>query len=186
VERRVDALVAALRHLMMLPVYGLWREAGDFVWLTDAVRSVHRAGWPVEALAAQLKVPPCGGGPGATSGTNAEARSEDLPLEGQDDAAARKAIERHAAETPASGGAGIDKEAQAIALLFRQPEWSIAQIAECVGVDRKNLYRWPHFRRAAEEAGTLKPRGPGDGEVPRGHKTSDGRVEAYDEPISEG
>jgi hypothetical protein len=67
VERRVDALVDALRHMLMLPVFGLWREGGPPelyewwggvpVWWINAVSQVHAARGPVEALAAGLKGP---------------------------------------------------------------------------------------------------------------------------------
>jgi hypothetical protein len=75
----------------------------------------------------------------------------------------------------------IDKESQAIALLFKYPSWTIAQIAIRLGVDRTTLYDWPAFRQAAEKAGRLKPRGPKAkaGSPRRGHRTSDGQVEAY-------
>jgi hypothetical protein len=73
----------------------------------------------------------------------------------------------------------IDQEAQALALLFQNPEWSIARIADQLHVDRKTPYKWPKFRKAAEMDGRLKPRGKKEGSPRRGHKTSDGRVEAY-------
>jgi hypothetical protein len=74
----------------------------------------------------------------------------------------------------------IDQESQALALLFQHPDWSIAKIADHLKVARNTPYKWKRFRDAAEKAGKLKPRGE-KGRVPRrGHKTPDGRVEAYD------
>src|SRR5262249_8682937 len=73
----------------------------------------------------------------------------------------------------------VDLEAQAIALPFKHPDWSIAQIADALKVARKTLYKWPRFRAAAESCGRMKPRGPKGRTPPRGHKTRDGRVEAY-------
>jgi hypothetical protein len=74
----------------------------------------------------------------------------------------------------------IDLESQALALLFKEPELSITQIAERLGVDRKTPYGWPKFREAAELKGSLRPRGLRDRSPRRGHK-SGGRVEAYDD-----
>jgi hypothetical protein len=85
----------------------------------------------------------------------------------------------------ASDGPAIDKESEALGYLFKHPEWSIAQIAKQVGVGRQALYGWPKFRQAAELTGKLKPRAPKDGAVPRGHKTSDGRIEAYADPAED-
>ena len=86
-----------------------------------------------------------------------------------------------AAPLLASGGSTpeIDLEAQALALLFQHGDWSIAQIAKHLGVGRQTPYGWPKFRQAAELRGILKPRSAKDRTRPRGHKTSDGRVEAY-------
>jgi hypothetical protein len=75
----------------------------------------------------------------------------------------------------------IDQEAQALALLFQHPDWSIQQIAEHLKVDRRTPYRWEKFRKAAEAAGRMKPRGRKDRRPHRGHKTSDGQIEAYSE-----
>jgi hypothetical protein len=41
-----------------------------------------------------------------------------------------------------------DKEAQALAVLMKHPEWSNKQISDAVGVHEKTLYRWEKFRRA--------------------------------------
>jgi hypothetical protein len=79
----------------------------------------------------------------------------------------------------------IDLEAQALALLFQQPEWSVAQIADNVSVSRTTPYKWEKFRQAAELKGLLKPRGPKAGPPRRGHKTRDGQVEAYDQEDSD-
>jgi hypothetical protein len=108
-------------------------------------------------------------------------------------AALAKALEiRTAADHPdddggvrGPGGQGqrpqpeIDQESQAIALLFQYQDWSVARIADYLGVSRQTLYKWDKFREAAELSGRLKPRGPKVGKPRRGHKTRDGRVEAY-------
>jgi hypothetical protein len=73
----------------------------------------------------------------------------------------------------------IDLEAQAIALLFKHPELSVAEIADKLGVDRKTLYKKKKFRQAAELKGVLNARGPKTGSPRRGFKTSDRRIEAY-------
>jgi len=73
----------------------------------------------------------------------------------------------------------IDLEAQALALLFQHPEWSVAEIADNLKVNPKTPYKWERFRKAAERDGRLKPRGPKSGSPHRGHKTSDGQIEAY-------
>jgi hypothetical protein len=86
-------------------------------------------------------------------------------------------------EQPPAPGADqvleIDLEAQALALLFQQPSWSVAEIADHLKVDRKTPYKWPNFRKAAEMDGRLKPRGARGRTPRRGHKTRDGQVEAY-------
>ena len=73
----------------------------------------------------------------------------------------------------------IDLESQALALLIQRDDWSVAQIAKHLGVDRKTPYKWKKFRIAAERVGKMKPHGPKGRNPRRGHKTRDGRVEAY-------
>ena len=91
----------------------------------------------------------------------------------------RSQPESATAATPAE--TQIDQEAQAIALLFQHTNWGIAEIAKCLKVNRKTLYKWPNFRKAAELSGRLKPRGPKAGKPRRGHKTPGENVEAYQE-----
>jgi hypothetical protein len=79
------------------------------------------------------------------------------------------------------GQVTLDPESHAIALLFRESNLSLPQIANRVGVSRQTLYDWPKFREAAERAGKLKPRGPKSPGPRRGHKSADGRIEAYDD-----
>ena len=80
-----------------------------------------------------------------------------------------------------SNACSMDPESQAIALLFKQPTWSISAIADALNVDRKTPYKWERFRQAAELSGRLKARGAKSRLPRRGHKTTDGRVEAYDQ-----
>lgn len=107
-----------------------------------------------------------------------------LPAAASDAAAAGQEETRpHLSSDAASATTGpapeIDQEAQALALLFQHRDWSVADIAAHMGVSRQTRYRWTRFRDAAERSGRLRPRGPKDGTIRRGHKTSDGRVEAY-------
>jgi hypothetical protein len=78
--------------------------------------------------------------------------------------------------------AGVDPESVAIACLFQHADWSLPQIAAYVGVSRQTLYNWPKFREAAAAAGKLQSRDAQRGSPPPGHKTADGRVEAYEDP----
>lgn len=75
----------------------------------------------------------------------------------------------------------IDLESQALALLFRFPDLSVADIAAKLCVNRQTLYKWAKFRVAAEKAGKMRPRGPRSGRIRRGHKSKDGTIEAYDD-----
>jgi hypothetical protein len=72
----------------------------------------------------------------------------------------------------------IDQESLALGLLFQHLDWSIADIAKHLNVNRKTLYKWDRFRDAAERLDRLKPRGPKARKLREGHKTRDGRVEA--------
>jgi hypothetical protein len=73
-----------------------------------------------------------------------------------------------------------DQQARAIALLFTEPDWTLAKIAEQVGVDRHTFYKpsWHKFREAATKAGKMKARRIGDWDGARG-SVQDRRVEAY-------
>jgi hypothetical protein len=75
----------------------------------------------------------------------------------------------------------VDPESLAIALVMKHPNWTIAQIASKVGVDRRTLYKWPKFRNAAKASGVLKPRGAKDQDLRRGQRTPDGQIEAWDD-----
>src|SRR5262249_28984290 len=46
---------------------------------------------------------------------------------------------------------------------------------------RTMLYQLPALLRAAQSAGIYSPRQDGTGEIPRGHKDADGRIEAHDD-----
>lgn len=90
----------------------------------------------------------------------------------------RSAIEG-ARDREASGrdGAGGDKpnltkEAQALALLVMNEDWSIAQLADALGVHRTTPYTWPKFLKAWH---ALR----GDrSDLPRGEKDEEGNLEA--------
>ena len=72
----------------------------------------------------------------------------------------------------------INLETQAIALLIQHRDWSLGQIATSLGTHRTTIYKWPKFREAAQLAGRLKAREGKERQLPRGHKSCDGRVEA--------
>jgi hypothetical protein len=86
------------------------------------------------------------------------------------------------ADAPGDGrrvGTSIDRESQALALLFKEPDLSVADIADRLGVRRRTPYKWEKFRKAAELQGKLKPRGSRGQPPPSGHKSKDGQIEAY-------
>lgn len=66
-----------------------------------------------------------------------------------------------------------DKEALALALLLKHPDWTDTRIASEVGVARTTVYDWPRFK-AAKLA--LKS---GKHDMPKGYREEDGNLEAY-------
>jgi hypothetical protein len=68
---------------------------------------------------------------------------------------------------------GPSKQALAITCLSMHPEWTDAQIAEEVGVNRTTLYKWAAFQKAKERMGKNRER------MPKGYKSREGAVEAY-------
>jgi hypothetical protein len=75
---------------------------------------------------------------------------------------------------------GLDKETHGIVILAKEPNLTIPQIAARLGICRQTLYKMKGFRDQAEKQGKIKSRGQ-KAAVRRGHKTKDGRVEAYQE-----
>ncbi len=69
----------------------------------------------------------------------------------------------------------MTKEARALAILTDHPEWSDADIAKAAGCSRTTLYRWERFRKAREILRT------GRQLHPRGTKSAEGDIEAWDE-----
>lgn len=67
-----------------------------------------------------------------------------------------------------------EKQALAVGLLVKHPDWSATRIAEYVGVDRRTLYHWAGFQ-TAWRAARAKDRQA----IPRGSKSKDRTVEAY-------
>lgn len=67
-------------------------------------------------------------------------------------------------------------EMKAIMLVVQYPDWSVAQIAKEVGVNKRTPYRWPRFLEARERA-----RAKASGRIRRGRKARDGELEAWDE-----
>ena len=66
-------------------------------------------------------------------------------------------------------------EARAVGVLAQHPDWTDKQVARAAGVHPKSLYRYQRFKIAR---GALKDSGQGD--LPRGFKTEDGVIEAYE------
>ncbi|HJZ59964.1 MAG TPA: hypothetical protein VKE74_33790 [Gemmataceae bacterium] len=91
--------------------------------------------------------------------------------------------ERRAAPAPV-----LDWEALAVAYIWRHRD----QVRTLGDVHRElvrlgypgtrtMLYQLPALLRAAQSAGIYSPRQDGTGEIPRGHKDADGRIEAHDD-----
>ena len=93
---------------------------------------------------------------------------------------------KESVESPATLTGAMDREAVAIALLWKRPELSISGIAEAVGVTRQTPYGWPRFLKAAQAAGKYAPKEPKGGGLPHGTKSPDGTVEAWQDMDSEG
>jgi len=66
-------------------------------------------------------------------------------------------------------------EARAVGVLAQHPDWTDKQVARAAGVHPKSLYRYQRFKIAR---GALKDSGQSD--LPRGFKTDDGDIEAYE------
>jgi hypothetical protein len=98
-----------------------------------------------------------------------------LTAEARVELARAKAQFSQSTDSPPSAS-GPDKEGLGLALLVKHPDWSNAQIAREVGVHRATVGRWKTFKaaRAAQRADR--------NERPRGAKSSDGRLEAWDGP----
>jgi len=69
----------------------------------------------------------------------------------------------------------VDGETWALAVLVRHPGWTDTQIAKEVKVSRTQLYRYPLYLAARA---TIKDKGKAD--LPKGYKTQDGDIEAYE------
>lgn len=84
-----------------------------------------------------------------------------------------------ASETPA-GALPVNEgqmsgEARALAILTDHPDWTDKRIAEEAGVHVKTLHRYARFRTARRMV-----RDSGRADLPRGFKTEDGDIEAYE------
>jgi hypothetical protein len=120
-------------------------------------------------------------------GVDSAEGSAQLPLSNEsNDRLPPQGVEVQTPEPLLDPGPEIDQEAQAIALLFKHKDWSVARIADYLKVGRQTPYKWKKFREAAELAGRLRPRGAKDRNPRRGHKTSDGQVEAYADEDEDG
>jgi hypothetical protein len=75
----------------------------------------------------------------------------------------------------------IDREILAIALLWKNPELSLGEIAERVGVKRQTIYKWPKFLEAAGSLNKYTPakRAKKGARDVRGSKSKDGAVDAW-------
>lgn len=74
-----------------------------------------------------------------------------------------------------NAGDGLDGEARVLAILVQHPEWSDTMIAKEARLSRTTLYRYPRYK-AARAMG----RHAGKAALPKGYKTKDGELEAYD------
>ena len=59
-----------------------------------------------------------------------------------------------------------EKQALAVGLLAKHPDWSLQRIADSIGVSRRTLYNWPQFRMAHRLTRAKDP-----GAIPKGFKT---------------
>lgn len=76
-----------------------------------------------------------------------------------------------------SSGKELSNESKAIAFLTQHPDWSMRQIADAVDVSVSTLStRYPLFRKAWD---ATHPKDKRAADRPRGHKDSDGNIEAY-------
>jgi hypothetical protein len=69
-------------------------------------------------------------------------------------------------------GPQLSKCEIALILLAQHPDWTVTRIAKEAQINRTQLYRCKRFFQALEAS---------KGELPRGMKSADGRIEAYDE-----
>ncbi len=69
----------------------------------------------------------------------------------------------------------LTKEARALATLVEHPEWSDIKIAKEAGCHVRSLYRWKAFTGARVAQKEVKA------DIPKGSKSSDGTIEAWDE-----
>lgn len=76
------------------------------------------------------------------------------------------------AEVGEFNAVGLKGEAKALALLVQHPEWSNKQIAAEVGCSRTSLYRRARYRQARRAMG---------GTLPKGSKSAEGDLEAYED-----
>jgi hypothetical protein len=120
----------------------------------------------LERLAELLEEDRClGGPPEATSSAESPATAD------ADDPPTTSTL------APQALSLATDREALAIALLFKHPEMKLEAIAELVGVIRQTFYKWPKLYRAASLAGKIKPRYEGQYPVARGRYTKRGEGE---------
>jgi hypothetical protein len=67
----------------------------------------------------------------------------------------------------------VNKELFAIAYLAGNPNATQQEVADAVGVTRQTLYDWAQYQEARNRLRGTRP--------PRGHRTDDGDLEAYDD-----
>ena len=85
----------------------------------------------------------------------------------------------------------IDREALAIGILAKHPDWSVQQIADCVGVNRGTLYRAKSFKifldvmRESDQKAFLASLPRGVKEVDRGNKRAPTQLDAWHEDDDE-
>jgi DNA-binding phage protein len=93
------------------------------------------------------------------------------------------------ASTPGAVGSRRNRDAgdlatKALVLLAQHSDWSIAQIAAELGVNRATLYKKKEFLKRAEDLGRFCPRGPQvrESKIKAGFRNRDRQVEAFSDP----
>lgn len=76
---------------------------------------------------------------------------------------------------PQSPESQMSGEARALAVLADHPGWTNKQVAEAAGVNVKSLFRFKQYKTARQML-----RDSGRASLPRGFKTDDGDIEAYE------
>lgn len=99
----------------------------------------------------------------------------DTDLHGLAWATVMRILRPAATPQPQATESQMSGEARALAILTDHPDWTDKRIAEEAGVHVKTLHRYARFRTARRMV-----RDSGRADLPRGFKTEDGDIEAYE------